>query len=200
MLENTELGLVMFEGFPKIPRLNRDIVITEKIDGTNGCLVVSDEMELLVQSRNRFITPERDNFGFARWAAENVEQLVLALGPGRHFGEWWGPGIQRGYGLAEKRFSLFNTHRWGWLANPEARTARPEIPQQLSVVPVLYEGPWVKDGIWTPQYALTQLALDGSAASPGFMRPEGIVVFHTAGSVLFKATLEGDAGHKGDSK
>ena len=37
------------------------------------------------------------------------------LVPGRHFGEWWGSGIQRGYGLDEKTFSLFNAYRWGWL-------------------------------------------------------------------------------------
>jgi hypothetical protein len=31
------------------------------------------------------------------------------------------------------------------------------------------------------------------------MDPEGIVVFHTAASVLFKKTLDGD-GHKGAGK
>lgn len=29
-----------FEAFPKIPRLNRDITITEKIDGTNVAVVI----------------------------------------------------------------------------------------------------------------------------------------------------------------
>ena len=40
--------------------------------------------------------------------------------------------------------------------------------------------------------ALDELREYGSLAAPGFMRPEGIVIFHTAGSVGFKRTLEKD--------
>ena len=100
-----------FVAFPKIPRLSRRCVITEKIDGTNACIFIGEDGEFLVGSRTRWITPENDNHGFARWAYEHKDEL-LGLGPGRHFGEWWGQGIQRGYGLKEKRFSLFNTSRW----------------------------------------------------------------------------------------
>ena len=52
-------------------------------------------------------------FGFARWVETNRERLITLLGPGLHFGEWWGSGIQRGYGLTkgDKRFSLFNVER-----------------------------------------------------------------------------------------
>ena len=32
-----------FIGFPKIARLSREIVITEKIDGTNGCIFIGGE-------------------------------------------------------------------------------------------------------------------------------------------------------------
>jgi hypothetical protein len=80
------------------------------------------------RSRSRWITPDDDNFGFAAWVEANRDEL-LTLGPGRHFGEWWGSGIQRGYGLpkGEKRFSLFNVSRWG-----ESR------PACCHVVPVLY--------------------------------------------------------------
>jgi len=38
---------------------------------------------------------------------------------------------------------------------------------------------------------------EGSAAVEGWMQPEGIVVFHKAGGVLFKATLEKDEEPKG---
>lgn len=75
----------MFEKFPKIPRLNREIVITEKLDGTNASIEITDEGEFLVGSRNRYITPESDNYGFARWAYANKEEL-LKLGPGRNGG------------------------------------------------------------------------------------------------------------------
>ena len=55
----------------------------------------------------------------------------MELGVGQHFGEWWGFGIQRGYGLHERRFSLFNTGRW---SDPAVR------PACCGVVPVLADG------------------------------------------------------------
>ena len=187
-----------FQGFPKIKRLDREIIITEKIDGTNAqiaitfdstevkatpptALVLSEvgPMYLFAGSRNRWITPDDDNFGFAAWVADNCRELAQ-LGPGRHFGEWWGTGIQRGYGLKERRFSLFNTERW-------ANT--PLVPC-CSVVPVLYKGTLdVFDsdivGTW-----LSILKDHGSLAAPGYMNPEGVIVYHTAANVSFKKTFD----------
>src|SRR3990167_7674265 len=104
---------IKFEEFPKLPRLSREIIITEKIDGTNAQLLITESGEMLIGSRTRWITAQDDNRGFARWVEGNKQEL-LKLGAGRHFGEWWGSGIQRGYGLqkGEKRFSLFNVARW----------------------------------------------------------------------------------------
>lgn len=182
-----------FRAFPKIPRLFRDCIVTEKIDGTNGCIVIEDggkrydepdgaQWLVTAQSRNRIITPEADNHGFAKWVQENQETLIADLGPGYHYGEWWGSGIQRGYGLpkGEKRFSLFNVTRWG-----AAEFATPN----LSVVPVLSHGLFDMDDV---AGALDLLVQDGSYAAPGFMRPEGIVIYHTAANQMFKATIEGD--------
>lgn len=168
-----------FTAFPKMARLAREVIVTEKIDGTNAQILITDEGEIFAGSRSRWITPEDDNFGFARWVAENA-QALLALGPGRHFGEWWGAGIQRRYGLTEKRFSLFNVSRWG---DDETR------PACCSVVPVLYRGLLLTDAI---EAALDELRANGSRAAPGFMKPEGFVAFHMAGNVGFKRTLEKD--------
>ena len=178
---------IEFESFPKISRLNRDIIITEKIDGTNSQILVTST-EVVAGSRNRWITPEADNFGFARWVKENAEMLRAVLGEGRHFGEWWGAGIQRRYGIGEKRFSLFNVSKWR------------EVKPPLYCVPVLYEGPWVMpvSGGYAPFYAVEALRNGGSIASPGFKPAEGIVVFHPASGELFKATLEKDEKHKGE--
>lgn len=167
-----------FQEFEKIARWSREIVITEKIDGTNACIYIGEDGEFQTGSRNRWITPEDDNFGFSRWAHEHKDEL-LALGPGRHFGEWWGAGIQRRYGLDEKRFSLFNTGRW-----QEA-----PLPGCIQLVPVLYIGPNADAEI---QGALDRLRTFGSVASPGFMKPEGVVIYHTALRRLFKKTLEKD--------
>lgn len=171
--------MIDFEGFPKIARLARACVVTEKIDGTNASVFIGPEGEFLTGSRTRWITPDDDNYGFSRWAHEHKDELLL-LGPGHHFGEWWGQGCQRNYGLAEKRFSLFNTSRWG-----DAATR----PGCCHVVPVLAEGVFSSIMI---ESALEYLRVNGSAAAPGFMKPEGVVVYHTAASVLLKQTCEHD--------
>jgi hypothetical protein len=44
---------------------------------------------------------------------------------------------------------------------------------------------------------IDKLAHFGSVAAPGFMKPEGVVVHHTAGNVLFKKTIEKDSEWKG---
>jgi hypothetical protein len=173
-----------FVAFPKISRLSREIIVTEKIDGTNAQVYITDDDLVLAGSRTRWITTEQDNYGFAKWVKEHEEELRVGLGPGQHFGEWWGKGIQRGYGLTEKRFSLFNTSRW----TPET------TPACCSVVPVLWQGAFSTSQI---EEVLLVLAAGGSQAAPGFMQPEGVVIYHPTGNVLFKKTIEKDEEHKG---
>lgn len=164
-----------FVPFQKIPRPKRGCVITEKIDGTNAQIVISADGTIRAGSRNRWITPENDNYGFAGWVARNAEEL-LKLGEGQHFGEWWGNGIQRGYGLKEKRFSLFNTGRWS-------------EPACCDVVPVLYAGEFATDTI---DMVLENLKETGSQAAPGYDQPEGVIVFMTAANHLYKVLAEND--------
>ena len=140
------------------------------------------------QSRKRMIFPGDDNFGFALWVATHAQRLVETLGEGRHFGEWWGRGVQRGYDQETKRFSLFNTHRYAGLEDQfEDNTI-------LDTVPVLYHGPF---GQFHIDRALSALEVQGSFAATGFMKPEGIIVYHSATSTLFKVTLENDESPKG---
>lgn len=178
-----------FEGFPKISRLSREMIITEKIDGTNAQVYITDDgSDMLVGSRTRWLGPAKadDNYGFYTWAMANKDELVK-LGPGRHFGEWWGNGIQRGYGLPKgvKKFSLFNVSRWNIDTPP---------PSVCNVVPVLYKGPFDTAVI---NSQLTLLGATGSKAVPGFMNPEGIVIYHAQSGQLFKKTLENDDAGKG---
>ncbi len=172
-----------FNEFPKISRFNREVIVTEKIDGTNAQVLVNDTGDdLIAGSRNKWITSKDDNAGFARWVQENKEEL-LKLGPGSHFGEWWGKGIQRNYGLQEKRFSLFNISRW--------EVSRPAC---CHVVPVLWRGTMEDVRI---NDILDKLKHEGSVVAPGFMNPEGVVVFHVASSTLFKKTLDKNDAAKG---
>lgn len=190
---------IEFQEFPKIARLSREIIITEKIDGTNSQILITEDGRVFAGSRSRWITPQNDNFGFAKWVEDHLGEIVK-LGTGRHFGEWWGSGIQRGYGLKnrDKRFSLFNTIRWCEFGkepqriptnDPRVEKYQDILPECIGVVPVLYRG--IFDTMQV-ELALQYLKIHGSLASPGFMRPEGVVVFHVAGNVGFKKTIEND--------
>lgn len=172
-----------FVPFPKIPRLKRGCVITEKLDGTNAQIVIDADGNVRAGSRNRWITPVDDNYGFARWVSENEDELRVGLGEGQHFGEWWGLGIQRGYGVGEKRFSLFNAGRWS-----------NDRPACCGVVPVLYAGDFSTN---TVDWVLDTLRDGGSVAAPGFMQPEGIIVYMTAARHTYKVLLENDDQPKG---
>lgn len=211
----------MFQEFPKIARLNRECIITEKIDGTNAQVLIVAEPELRCEavpdgpdihdlvartaagyyvfagSRTRYVTPQDDNYGFAAWVQKHADELVESLGPGRHYGEWWGQGIQRKYGLSEKRFSLFNTSRWFEPPFPNAPALAPGnmtiVPKCCHVVPVLYRGPFKTEVVGT---AIERLKTLGSVAAPGFMKPEGVVVYHTAANLYFKVTVEKDESPK----
>ncbi|MEV7425173.1 RNA ligase family protein [Streptomyces sp. NPDC091212] len=209
-----------FTEWPKTKRLFRDIVVTEKLDGTNSAVHIAsvpdwpltgvpDNSYTLVvdgaryiitaQSRKRLIWPGKttDNYSFAGWAYDNAADLVRILGEGLHFGEWWGQGIQRGYGLEEKRFSLFNTARWfatreDGLDSMSTRASTSALAGQIGAVPVLYAGVFDESTIMG---ALTDLHWGGSVAAPGFDRPEGICVYHSQSRTVYKVTLDRqDAG------
>lgn len=169
---------MVFKEFPKMARLSRDIVITEKLDGTNAQICIGEDGSFHVGSRTRWITPDNDNYGFAAWAYANKDEL-MQLGVGSHFGEWWGQGIQRKYGMGRKVFSLFNVLRW-----------TDNRPSCCDVVPVLYQGVFSEKAV---ESALLELKVGGSKASHGFMQPEGIVIYHCAAGIYFKKTLEKDS-------
>jgi len=217
-----------FQKFPSIPRYRKDIQITEKIDGTNAAIgiqpainedytpnplfghapredCITDEagnpVHVYAQSRSRIITPGKstDNYGFAQYVRDNASNLYLLLGAGIHYGEWYGSGINRNYGLTERRFALFNTARYTTdsLYNNgviDARTLR------IDVVPTLYTGPayYTPEGSHVPQdavrNAMDALSITGSHLVPGFMNPEGVVIFHTASRQRYKATYDYDEG------
>lgn len=183
--DNLTIGLldVEFTPFPSISRLSRDMVITEKLDGTNASICVyqdgEDRLNIKAGSRTRWITPEDDNYGFAKWVHQHQDELIHGLGEGTHFGEWWGQGIQCGYGLKEKRFSLFNVGRWN----------NDNKPACCHVVPTLYRGNF---STLKAAEILSELEFEGSIAVPGFMQPEGIVIYHAHSNTLFKKTIKND--------
>lgn len=174
-----------FLEFPKMARFSREVIVTEKIDGTNAQIYITEDGQFFTGSRTRWVTPEDDNFGFSRWAHEHKEEL-MELGPGRHFGEWWGSGIQRNYGLPKgvRRFSLFNVSRW-----------EDNHPDCCSTVPIIWRGNF---DAFNVDEVMHELKNKGSMAAPGFMNPEGVVIFHTKAGIGFKKTFDKDETGKWD--
>lgn len=204
----------MFQRFASLTRFSHDWTITEKIDGTNACvIIVPDEGRaawgdqendyaiidriaepgqngyfVYAQSRNNMIYPGKDNVGFATWVKANAKALVEILGEGRHFGEWCGAGIQRRYGLTTKKFALFNTRRWRDLAgHPDGGL----LGGSLTVVPVLAEGYMDNPG-GAAIGAMAMMKQNGSVFAPGFMDPEGVVMRHNPSGTVFKKTFDYD--------
>lgn len=181
---------ITFEEYGKTPRFFRNMIVTEKLDGTNAAILVTDDGRVGAQSRNRLITPGKatDNYGFARWVEDNAVALAEVLGAGRHFGEWWGGGIARNYGLekSDKRFSLFHVDKYG--SRDLAR-----VPG-LGTVPVLSRYTMDSDVI---SNTIADLRENGSKAVPGFMNPEGVIVWHSASKNVYKVLLENDELPKG---
>lgn len=179
---------IVFQPWPKIQRVenvkNKEIY-TEKIDGTNACIVIlnadantvvedyvlyqDQDVKIFAQSRSKLIKVGDDNFGFAGWVKEHAEELK-SLGEGYHYGEWWGQGIQRGYGLDHKKFSLFNTKRW----NPQ----NPNKPNCCDVVPIIEAN--------SLEEAAAFLIKNGSLAAPGYFPIEGVVIYNYATDTLLK--------------
>lgn len=213
---------VEFQKYPSISRYRKNISITEKVDGTNAAVgiikgmtgpecatagpednesnmmtfvVLDDQMfTVFAQSRNRLITPDSDNHGFAAWVWSNAADLAGVLGEGLHYGEWWGSGIQRGYGLTkgEKHFTVFNPERYD-LSGQEIVTSVPVLYTGPAYLPVTPFDSQTNDAV---EYVMQRLRKNGSSLpyARGFNNPEGVVVFHTASRTLYKVTFEYDEG------
>lgn len=202
---------IEFQAWPKTPRLFREIVVTEKLDGTNSAVIINEladfqdadanalavilrdgkYYEIGAQSRKRVIAPGKttDNYGFAAWVQLNADELFDILGPGRHYGEWWGKGIQKRYpGTMQRGFALFNVDRHAGLF--EWLPGLPGADWEVLVEPVitLYRGEFSEEKI---HELLASLAKHGSVASP-FDQAEGVVVFHTQSRQTYKYTLDGE--------
>lgn len=141
--------------------------ITQKIHGSNGQIRIWQDpvgrVYCQAASRNRDLSTDDDNYGFAAYVKEHETEIIEKLGLGLHYGEWAGPGINSGEGLKEKTFVLFNHFTFKDVI----------LPPRMTVVPLLYLGPIDTNII---QEVANNLKESGSHLVPGFMNVEGIVV------------------------
>jgi hypothetical protein len=158
-------GINMTKEFIKWPKIHRyqniDVIITEKLDGTNAVIYNGADGEFLAGSRTRWLTEKEDNHGFYKWAHEHKEELVK-LGVGYHWGEFIGKGIQRNYGLSTQKLYLFNVKE-------------NFVPSEnVKPLPILTTGE-LSNLVYLINQAHAHLDLCGSFVN-NFDRPEGFVI------------------------
>jgi hypothetical protein len=203
LFDGDEDTLGQFKSWGSTPRFHKGLHITEKLDGTNACVIIYNG-EVKAQSRKRIITPDNDNFGFAKWVEENKEGLKNTLGYGYHYGEWYGEGIQNNpLGVDGRWFALFNT--WHWKNRVKELIAVP----RLTTVPILHDEEWhgPADYMTIPNI-LNELRANGSRAC-GYEThrlaqkmdvfrpiPEGIIVWQRETRQRYKILLQEDDKHK----
>ena len=88
---------------------------TVKLHGTNAGVSFNTETgEIIAQGRNRVLTLEHDNFGFALWVKSKEDHFRAVFKTFSTdtkyvivFGEWAGPGIQKGVGISGIERKMF---------------------------------------------------------------------------------------------
>lgn len=195
-----------FKGWGSTTRENKNKTITEKIDGTNACIVIYNG-KVSAQSRKRMITPDDDNFGFAKWVYENAGVLTDTLGYGYHYGEWYGEGIQKNpLGIEGKRFALFHATKY-----TEGNGYELNKVDGLETVPLLHHG---QCSVFTIPEIMQNLEAYGSKVEgakvigqmetfPGIQicaPAEGIIIWNNETKTRTKMLLENDAFHKWEVK
>lgn len=96
---------------------------TVKTHGTSGAIGYSAEREIWCQSRERIITPQSDNYGFAAFVDKNKEEILeILLETGKAlslnfeteslvlYGEWCGEKVQKGVSISSlpRMFVIFD--------------------------------------------------------------------------------------------
>jgi Rnl2 family RNA ligase len=138
------------ESVYKVPELQwfTRVIATEKVHGTNARIQLGDGI-LRVGGRNEELSERNTNFGFYNWVMDSADvwrQRFMRVFPDREdiiiYGEWFGPGIQKGvqYGV-EKQFRAFDVRIGGSLLDYADFIS---VCDQLDIprMPLVYDGPF----------------------------------------------------------
>lgn len=121
-----------------------------KLHGTNAAVQVHTDGTVVCQSRTNIISPENDNAGFARWIKESEHEWSLAFNNIIFYGEWCGPGIQKGVAVSEVPKKFFAIFAARYLDGSDDLLIEPNELQALlkgADVPGVYILPWYDQSI-----------------------------------------------------
>lgn len=126
-----------------------------KLHGTNAAVQILANGNVVCQSRESILSPEKDNAGFARWVKEYEPNWRNVKGPNGEpvilYGEWIGPGIQKGVAvnqIPKKSFAVFAARPLleDGTPEPDILWVEPSILEEIMVgVPDTYVLPWYDD-------------------------------------------------------
>ena len=138
-----------------------------KLHGSN-CSLRIKHGEVKCQSRTRFVTPEDDNYGFARWVQTRMDFFKSCkVTDGVIFGEWAGPGLcKSSTGISKiphKVFAIFavqtvpdNTFV---VDSDTIKCLLPDLPTDVHVLP------WHDDGFTADFDDIENLKLNSTKLS-----------------------------------
>lgn len=136
-----------------------------KLHGSNCAVQVTDE-GVAAQSRTALLTPEADYKGFAAYVRAN-EEYFRTLRPGCVvFGEWCGPGVEKGMAISQataKVFAIFAV-RIGDQIVYEPDELRALVPA-AGAPPSLHVLPWEGDELLVDYGSREQLEAVAAAVS-----------------------------------
>lgn len=128
-----------------------------KLHGTNAAVQCLADGTIVAQSRTNLLSVENDNAGFARWVKFNEALWKDNKDNGRVqviiFGEWIGPGIQKGVAVSEipkKCFAVFAARPLDAKGNPlsDVLWVEPSVLQEMvKGIPDTYVLPWYDQSI-----------------------------------------------------
>lgn len=180
-------AMIHIERVKRLPRSRvslvrpTDVVVSHpaKMDDYTGKTARTEVWRVWAQNQVRPLQVNHDMSGLAAWVDRHAAELVRVLGPGVHSGTWWGYKIRRGYGLFpdDRRFSLFNTERWSHLNGTQ-------VPG-LYCAPILWQDTLGPDTLKQFLRVLDR-ASKMSAAVPGWECPQGVILYHRDGNMMFQ--------------
>jgi len=123
-----------------------------KLHGTNAGITINGNGDLFIQKRNGCINVQNDNLGFASWVTKNKDIWISkskfdGVTNITIFGEWCGPGIQKGVAINKidnKIFAIFAVQ-----INDKILIDPTDIEQEIGKLPEnTYILPWMTNRLF----------------------------------------------------
>jgi hypothetical protein len=134
--------------------LNDNPVVTYrakvKLHGTNAGVQVLTGGKVVAQSRTAELSVGNDNAGFAKWVDSNKEYWNKLPENIIVFGEWCGPGIQKGVAISEiskKIFAVFAIRLFSGMLDDVLMFDPVHLQHLVKDIPDAYVLPWYNDEI-----------------------------------------------------